>query len=92
VELTPCGHRSDKNRIKTKFETLQTVEETLFANRKTKEKNCSKQLTKYPFKNSGGYLIVLGKDWSFGKMCSVIIGQDIDLATLNGDSNSIHLY
>jgi hypothetical protein len=23
----------------TKFETLQTVEETLFANRKTKEKN-----------------------------------------------------
>jgi hypothetical protein len=27
------------NKVKTKFETLQTVEETLFANRKTKEKN-----------------------------------------------------
>jgi hypothetical protein len=46
VALTPCGHRSDKNRIysakvrvKTKFETLQTVEETLFANRKSKAKN-----------------------------------------------------
>jgi hypothetical protein len=26
-------------RVKTKFETLLTVEETLFANRKTKEKN-----------------------------------------------------
>jgi hypothetical protein len=25
--------------VKTKFETLQTVEETLFANRKSKEKN-----------------------------------------------------
>jgi hypothetical protein len=29
---------------KQKFETLQRVEETLFANRKTKEKKCSKQL------------------------------------------------
>jgi hypothetical protein len=29
---------------------MQTIEETLFANRKTKEKKCSKQLTKYPFK------------------------------------------
>jgi hypothetical protein len=43
VALTPCGHRRDKNRIYaalkelTKFETLQTVEETLFANRKSKE-------------------------------------------------------
>jgi hypothetical protein len=44
VALTPCGHRSGKTRIYaakelTKFETLQTVEETLFPNRKTKEKN-----------------------------------------------------
>jgi hypothetical protein len=43
MALTPCGHRSDKNLIyagvKTKFETLQKVEETLFANRKSKEKN-----------------------------------------------------
>jgi hypothetical protein len=44
VALTPCGHRSDKSRIyaakelKHKFETLQTVEETLFANRRSKEK------------------------------------------------------
>jgi hypothetical protein len=37
VELTPCGHRSEKNSIK--FETMQTIEETLFANRETKEKN-----------------------------------------------------
>jgi hypothetical protein len=36
-------------RSKTKFETMQTIEETLFANRKSKEK-CSKHLTKYPFK------------------------------------------
>jgi hypothetical protein len=28
-----------KTAFKTKFETLQTVEETLFANRKTKGKN-----------------------------------------------------
>jgi hypothetical protein len=48
VELTPCGHRSEKNSIsvysqgvKIKFETMQTIEETLhvFAYRKTKEKN-----------------------------------------------------
>jgi hypothetical protein len=43
VELTPCGHRSEKNSISTgvkiKFEAMQTIEETLFANRKTKEKN-----------------------------------------------------
>jgi hypothetical protein len=40
VELTTCGHRSDKNLINAarEFETLQTVEETLFANRKTNEK------------------------------------------------------
>jgi hypothetical protein len=45
VDLTPCGRRNEKNsistaakdRVKTKFETMQTVEETLFANRKTKE-------------------------------------------------------
>jgi hypothetical protein len=30
---------------------LQTVAETLFANRKTKEKKCSKQLTKYALKS-----------------------------------------
>jgi hypothetical protein len=60
VELTPCRHRSEKNRfysqgVKIKFETMQTIEETmqtieetLFSNRKTEEK-CSKQLTKYPF-------------------------------------------
>jgi hypothetical protein len=41
VELAPCGHRSEKNSISTakgvkiKFETMQTIEETLFANRKT---------------------------------------------------------
>jgi hypothetical protein len=29
---------------------MQTIEEILFAFRKTKEKKCSKQLTKYPFK------------------------------------------
>jgi hypothetical protein len=29
---------------------MQTIEEALFVNRKTKEKKCSKQLTKYPFK------------------------------------------
>jgi hypothetical protein len=41
VALTPCGHRSDKKCTypAKEFETLQTVEETLFANRKTKEKN-----------------------------------------------------
>jgi hypothetical protein len=44
VELTPCGHRSEKNSISTaigvkiKFETMQTIEETLFANRKQKKK------------------------------------------------------
>jgi hypothetical protein len=43
VTLTPCKHRSGKNRIyaakelKQNFETLQTVEETLFANRKSKK-------------------------------------------------------
>jgi hypothetical protein len=26
-------------KVKTKFETVQTIEKTLFANRKTKEKN-----------------------------------------------------
>jgi hypothetical protein len=39
VELTPCGHRSEKKQhlVKTKFETaMPTVEETLFASRKTK--------------------------------------------------------
>jgi hypothetical protein len=43
VELTPCGHRSEKTAFlqlrSKKFETMQTIEETLFANRKTKEKN-----------------------------------------------------
>jgi hypothetical protein len=47
VALTPCGHRSDKNHIyaatckelKQNLQTLQAVQETLFANRKTKEKN-----------------------------------------------------
>jgi hypothetical protein len=39
VELTPCGHKG----LKTKFKILQTVEETLFANRRTKEKKLSKQ-------------------------------------------------
>jgi hypothetical protein len=41
AKLTPCGHRSDKTasmQLKQKFETLQTIEETLFPNRKTKEK------------------------------------------------------
>jgi hypothetical protein len=28
---------------------MQTIEETLFANRKKKKKKCSKQLTKHPF-------------------------------------------
>jgi type VI protein secretion system component VasK len=27
-----------RSKIKTKFETMQTIEDTLFANRKTKEK------------------------------------------------------
>jgi hypothetical protein len=30
---------------------MQTIEETLFTNRKTKEKMLHKQLTKYPFKH-----------------------------------------
>jgi hypothetical protein len=43
AELTPCGHRTEKNSysylgVKIKFETMQTIKETLFANRKTKEK------------------------------------------------------
>jgi hypothetical protein len=42
VALTLCGHRSDIKRIYAakelkQNETLQTVEETLFANRKSKE-------------------------------------------------------
>jgi hypothetical protein len=43
AKLTPCGHRSDKNCIyaakgvKTKFETLQTIEET-FQTEKQKKK------------------------------------------------------
>jgi hypothetical protein len=40
VVLTPCEHGSEKNRLyPAKDETLQTVEETLFANRKSKEIN-----------------------------------------------------
>jgi hypothetical protein len=63
VALTPCGHGSDKNRIyadmelKTKLETLQTVEETLFANRKSKEKKCSKQLTKYLYRMTNSAIL-----------------------------------
>jgi hypothetical protein len=43
VPLTLCRHRREKNRIavagvKSTFETLQTVEEILLANRKTKIK------------------------------------------------------
>jgi hypothetical protein len=30
---------------------MQTIDETLFAYRKEKERKCSKQLTKYPFNN-----------------------------------------
>jgi hypothetical protein len=62
VELTPCGHRSEKNSISTelglkiKFETMQTIEETLFALQKNKRKKCSKQLTKYPFKKNQTFL------------------------------------
>jgi hypothetical protein len=39
VELTPCGHRNDKNRIYAAKEVNQNlkVEETLFANRKTQK-------------------------------------------------------
>jgi hypothetical protein len=42
VELTPCGHRSEKNSISTAIglkRKFQTIEETLFAYRKPKEKN-----------------------------------------------------
>jgi hypothetical protein len=38
VALTPSEHRSDKNHIDPAKELKQTVEETLFANRKSKEK------------------------------------------------------
>jgi hypothetical protein len=34
---------------------MQRIEETLFANRKTKEKKCSKQLTKYPLRTEGDF-------------------------------------
>jgi hypothetical protein len=41
VALTPCGHGSiyAGMELKQKFETLQTAEETLFANRESKKKN-----------------------------------------------------
>jgi hypothetical protein len=35
-------------RLKTKFETMQTVEETLFANRRTKEKNARSSYPRTP--------------------------------------------
>jgi hypothetical protein len=48
---------------------MQTIEETLFANRKTKEKKCSKQLSKYPFKATGGwYNLVIVKLKEFNKI------------------------
>jgi hypothetical protein len=47
VEVTKTAFMQLRS-TETKFETLQTVEEILFANRKTKEKKCSKQLSKNP--------------------------------------------
>jgi hypothetical protein len=35
-------------KAKTKFETMQTIEETLFANRKTKEKNARSNYPRTP--------------------------------------------
>jgi hypothetical protein len=55
VELTPCGHRSDKNRIYTAWELKQNLKHCKqlrkrYLQTEKLKKKCSKQLTKYTFR------------------------------------------
>jgi hypothetical protein len=55
VELTPCGLRSDKNRIYAAKELKQNLKHCkqlrkLYFQTEKLKKKYSKQLTKYPFK------------------------------------------
>jgi hypothetical protein len=60
VALTPCGHRSDKNRIYVAKELKQNLKHCkqlrkLYLQTEKLKKKMLQQLTKYPFKNPREY-------------------------------------
>jgi hypothetical protein len=54
MACTPKKQHFYSEGVKTKLETMQTTEETLFANRKRKEKNARSNYPRTPFQHSKG--------------------------------------